>query len=588
MKIRPILCWACALIGIVLLGFGWIMPSYLRAVDASVLQKAGRHTPTVAEQGLEWVRANQLGAAEMLLQAAREEALPDRAELGLAVTNLALAHPAWLVWGGGDRPLEVLFGDTIKKAAPPADTDPKVSTNKSTNSLSEPLTDWAIRLENRGRLLDVLQASGNPAVQELLRCRLLTNTVVFAPSASASGQALDAALSITGLLLAEDKVTSSLSNAVFSLAATANHGGSPQALEEVLMDFMSLGQRLNWGQLAQFVNQVPDPETLRLLSAIARRYENQLPLLFASVTLSGKPADVTRYVVTYSQTGLGDLGTSLRYGTGGLQELLRQQQRLYRSTFRQQLGRNPAVGAALGFAVDYGWRVPGAALAVKWLFYLASGFFLAMALHFALPAVSALEQPLQVRGFHIAREILFALGFLVVILLVSEPFLAQESQKAAFAIRLRLPTVGNVIAAGKPGVKASFMDPKSLLTLLLFFVLQSLLYTACLFKLAEIRRQRVLPRVKLRLLENEDHLFDAGLYLGFAGTIVSLILVSLGIIKQSLMAAYSSTSFGIIFVSVFKIFNLRPVRRRLLLEAETETPATAAPASAARPIAAPL
>ena len=34
------------------------------------------------------------------------------------------------------------------------------------------------------------------------------------------------------------------------------------------------------------------------------------------------------------------------------------------------------------------------------------------------------------------------------------------------------------------------------------------------------------------------------------------------------MAAYSSTSFGIIFVSIFKIFNLRPVRRRLLLQAE--------------------
>ena len=67
-----------------------------------------------------------------------------------------------------------------------------------------------------------------------------------------------------------------------------------------------------------------------------------------------------------------------------------------------------------------------------------------------------------------------------------------------------------------------------------------------------------MPRIKLKLLENEDHLFDAGLYLGFAGTIVSLILVSLGVIQPSLMAAYSSTSFGIIFVSIFKIFNLRP------------------------------
>ena len=94
--------------------------------------------------------------------------------------------------------------------------------------------------------------------------------------------------------------------------------------------------------------------------------------------------------------------------------------------------------------------------------------------------------------------------------------------------------------------------------------------------------------MKLKLLENEDHLFDAGLYLGFLGTIISLILVSMGVFKQpSLMAAYSSTSFGILFVVVFKVLNLRPARRHLLLEAEADSidepagRATAAPAYAA-------
>ncbi len=78
-------------------------------------------------------------------------------------------------------------------------------------------------------------------------------------------------------------------------------------------------------------------------------------------------------------------------------------------------------------------------------------------------------------------------------------------------------------------------------------------------------------------------MFDAGLYLGFCGTIVSLILVSLGIIQPSLMAAYSSTSFGIIFVSIFKIFHLRPARRQLLLQSEAHSgvvdPPAPAPAS---------
>jgi len=208
---------------------------------------------------------------------------------------------------------------------------------------------------------------------------------------------------------------------------------------------------------------------------------------------------------------------------------------------------------------------------MKWLLYLLGGFFIAAALHFAKRPVSALERPLQVRGFHVAREFLFALGFLLVVLLLSEPFLAQDSQKVDIPFRLRLPMVGSADQTQSAGAETFFMNQTNLnlLTMLLFFVLQGLLYTACLVKLAEIRRQNVPPRIKLRLLENEEHLFDAGLYLGFLGTIISFVVYSIWAAHQfSLMVAYSSTSFGIIFVSLFKICHLRPLRRKLVLEAE--------------------
>jgi hypothetical protein len=45
------------------------------------------------------------------------------------------------------------------------------------------------------------------------------------------------------------------------------------------------------------------------------------------------------------------------------------------------------------------------------------------------------------------------------------------------------------------------------------------------------------------------------------------------------MAAYSSTCFGIVFVVIFKIFHLRPTRRKLLLEAEAESPEASTPAA---------
>jgi hypothetical protein len=242
------------------------------------------------------------------------------------------------------------------------------------------------------------------------------------------------------------------------------------------------------------------------------------------------------------------------------------------------------LGALLDTASEYCLLMPWFALGVKWFLYLGSGFLLALAMHFGRPAVSALEQPLQVRGVHIAREVLFAVGFLLAVLVLSEPFLAQEGQNVEVPFRVRLPLGGRAMPAAVNNLNSTFMSQVNLMTLVLFFALQALVYTACLFKLAEIRRQRVTARMKIKLLENEDHLFDAGLYLGFVGTIVSFILVTMGIVKFSIMAAYSSTSFGIIFVSIFKIFNLRPLRRQYLLEADAGLDASPeGPGAAATP-----
>jgi hypothetical protein len=545
----------CALLGVVMLICGLLVPAHLRAVDVRLLQQAGGSSPALTEQGLALLDEKNLGAAQLIFLAAQTQDLPGRERLGLALTNQVRQHPAWLVWGGGEYHLDVLFKPAREGVA--------------SAGFPEPLTEWAVRSENRATVLELLRVSRRPAVQELLRFRSATNTAIFPPSQSASGQALDAAISVCGLLLEEGRLSPGLSSAVLAAASAANRGAASQPVEQILLDMMSLGQRFNWGQLAEFLGRVNDAETLRLQANLVRQADARLPLLFSAVELSGRPAAVAKYLTTFSQTGLNDLGASLRFGAGGLNELLQRNQRVYSS------------GARLQLVPGLCWQAPGCALTLKWSLYLLAGFVFAAAFHFGRPAVSALERPLQVRGFHIAREFLFALGFLLVVLLLSEPFLAQESQKADFSFRLRLPMVVSAAPVQAVSANSSIMKQQSLslLTLLLFFVLQGLLYTASLVKLAEIRRQRVPARLKLKLLDNEDHLFDAGLYLGFVGTIISLILVSLQVFKFSLMAAYSSTSFGIIFVVIFKIFNLRPMRRKLVLEADAAGPEPAAPAA---------
>ena len=60
------------------------------------------------------------------------------------------------------------------------------------------------------------------------------------------------------------------------------------------------------------------------------------------------------------------------------------------------------------------------------------------------------------------------------------------------------------------------------------------------------------------------------LYIGLAGTVVSLILLTMGIVTASLIAAYASTLFGILFTAIVKIVHVRKYKRKLLIESAGE------------------
>ncbi len=549
----------CAVLGLGLILCGLMVPAHLRAVDDTVLERAARDTPGYIGQALALAYARNLGAAQMLDRAAKQRQIPGRDALDKAVADLGQQGDAILRKHGVQdhgRAME-LFQNSESSARPAGQF--------------EPVTEFLVRTENRQRALELLGTSRNRAVEEVLSFRATTNTVLFPASASSSGQALDAALALSGLLVESKHLTGSFSNELARLAAEANSGGKSAVFEQALMDVLSLGQRFNWGQLSAFVASVESAETLRLLAHLLRTNEGNEAIVFAGVQVSANAAGVARYLTNFGKTGISDLGASLKFGFGGVNELLQRNQRLHVSRLQPLIP-------------ELALRARGLALTLKWIFYIAGGSLIAVALHFALPRPAAMERPLQVRGFYLARAVLFGLGSLLVVLLLSEPFLAQESQRVNFPFRLQLPGTGGSAAATPPITGTTFMNPEVLITMLIFFVLQALLYVACLVKLAEVRRQKVGPRMKLKLLENEEHLFDAGLYLGFLGTIVSLILVSLGVFKQpSLMAAYSATSFGILFVVLFKVVHLRPMRRKLLLEAESSD---TNPAAAPNPFAA--
>ena len=115
------------------------------------------------------------------------------------------------------------------------------------------------------------------------------------------------------------------------------------------------------------------------------------------------------------------------------------------------------------------------------------------------------------------------------------------------------------------------LDQVTTIILLLFFLIQLMVYVFGLIKLVEIKKQENRAGLKIRLLENEENLFDLGLYIGLSGTVIALILLTLNIVQASLIAAYASTLFGIIFVAILKVCHVRPYRRSLILKEEADS-----------------
>jgi len=97
------------------------------------------------------------------------------------------------------------------------------------------------------------------------------------------------------------------------------------------------------------------------------------------------------------------------------------------------------------------------------------------------------------------------------------------------------------------------------------------MYLFCLSKIREIDRQDAPALLKLRLMENEENLFDGGLYIGIAGTATALVLQVLQVIEPNLLAAYSSNLFGICCVAIIKIRHVRPYKRTLILAGQNES-----------------
>ncbi len=535
-------------LGCLLCAFALSLPIYLRAIDGAVVQLAGQGTPDLDAAIRDRIERENPGTANLLMAGANESgvSLPEATQNALETHRLA--NPEMTFWGG-------VFPEFQSVTVPQPKTEATVI---------KAFVNKTIRAQIEAQLL----ASRRPGVQTLLDNRYLTHTQIFPPARSAGGAPLDAIVLATAQLSQADALEPKFRLEIENLAAEANRENPTRPIESLYLDLLAFARQMNWSQFSAFTGRIESRQTLRRLSHAAARHPDALGSLFAIVLLSPRAADVADYLHTFPETGLKDLQFALTGNQGGLASVLARQERIYHAPYRIQLAsRTPSFPYWQGvntLAARFSWTT----LLIKYIALLLGAFALIRFVFQCIPQKRSTPAMLRVDGVATLRQQVLALTVLFLAILLGEPFLAQKGQTDETPINWKFPTAPAEVAAKMESMMGDKVDEMTLLALVLFFLVQAGLYALGLVKLKELQKQNSSSRLKLKLLDNEDNMFDAGLYVGLGGTVISLLVLTMNLAQIGLMAAYASTLFGIIFVSLLKIMHVRPYRRKLLIESE--------------------
>ena len=546
---KPVFAPVLVVAGLLVALAAWSVPVNLKSVSPALLREAGEDTPSLAVFGRNLVDAEKIGPAALVRDAARTINDPGSDGLESALKDLSAQQPEMVAWGGWDPFLDPLF-----------------KLRESTGqAASTPVLTFFLPEKARSTLRAYLENSRSLGVKAVLRTRGIINTGRFVPVSQAGGQPLEAVILLTALLYQGEHLSPALQREIRGFAETANARQTLGELESFFLDVLSLGKRLDWAQLAELMRRTADTKTVSEYAHLARVAPEQFPLIYVAALFSGSADRVAGYLIQYGKPGLEDLRLALANGQGAVNQLM-----------LRQVPVNRTLDAGLGTASSLVMLHPKVMLVLKYLGYLLGAFLIFRGLDLWI------VRPGATTGLGLPRMKSGALAILVaaMLILVTEPFLLKAAPPSEFRDRLVLPAL---VITSTPLAQAAdktipTMDATTLISIGFFAALQIAMYLTCLLKIREIARSAVPPIVKLRLMENEENLFDGGLYVGIGGTAAALVLQVLGVIEPNLLAAYSSNLFGITCVAIVKIRHVRPYKHQLILDSQTVTPLQASPA----------
>lgn len=525
------------------------IPAYFFECDRRTVAAAGEGTPSPLDIAGIYLDASKISTASLI---AKESGT--FGEISEAVEKQYSAHPQWVAAGGNEPFFEAYYSSVPET---PARMSPA------------PLYSVLAASDSRKKLLDFLAQADSGLVKKFISMRGM-NPAIFPPVYSSAGAPLEAALLINALMAqAGDFDRRFLLDITSIMDLSEKSPEKKEEFEKYCLATLAFAKGYDWTIVRSIFSHFSSAGEAygfaRVYeSAPTRDYKN---VLLAGMFECGSPSMCSRYLDGADPRRWEDFRYAFLHGEGALAFLLKSGSPIYSdSAFARFL--SPVCSPIKEALAPYVAKFPAAALSAKVALAVIGGYF------FIRGFLRIFQPERDTPSWHsplaLARGLLEALAAALVFFLLAEPnaFAANSVENApAPELRFAFEKVINTIGEETMNFET---DTATIAAVALFFVLQLTVYVFCLIRLSMIKRIKAPAKLKMQLLENEETLFDLGLYIGLGGTVFSLILLTMGIVTASLMAAYASTLFGILFTALVKTMHVRRYKRRLLLEAANE------------------
>jgi hypothetical protein len=367
---------------------------------------------------------------------------------------------------------------------------------------------------------------------------------------------------------------------VFDLAAMVRMRNRPVSVS--IGEIKQLRREINFLPLAERVEARKELSKLEQEGEIIRKdFESELKIIYAATLLSGDPSGVHRFIESYpvfkkdgdkeaAVAALNDLRTAMFYGQGALQHLLDQNKPIHDDGILESAVSPvfPVVGGFLLTYLSHGYR--DLAIFCKIALIVTSFFFLLLFLSNVLPRPSYLRANSHL-FLRWTRRLSVSIVWGLLSILVLEPTLLQSPRGQVSVAGFDFALANLLAYANEESMADQNLTVVTAIIAGVFLLIQVAIFMICLSRISQVKNEELKPGLKLDLLDNEENLFDLGLYIGLGGTVLSLILLLVLDVKQdALIGAYTSTLFGILFVAALKIFVVRPYRNHLLVKQAEE------------------